>query len=98
MPCRQPDLQRSARHAKMARMVMSLIYWALRRLLVVILVRGRHDDANEIELLVLRHELAVLRRQVTRPRFRPADRALLAALGRLLPRERWSGLLVRPET
>jgi putative transposase len=79
-------------------MVMSLIYWALRRLLELIVARGRRDSANEIELLVLRHELAVLRRQVARPRFGPADRAPLAALGRLLPRERWSGLLVRPET
>jgi putative transposase len=82
----------------MARMVMSLIYWALRRLLELIVARGRRDSANDIELLVLRHELAVLRRQVARPRFQPADRALLAALARFLPRERWSALLVRPET
>lgn len=74
----------------MARMVMSLIYWAVRRLLELIVARGRRESANEIELLVLRHELAVLRRQVARPRFQPADRALLAALGRFLPRERWS--------
>jgi transposase len=79
-------------------MVMTLIYWALRRLLELIVARGRRDSANEIELLVLRHELAVLRRQAGWPRFRPADRALLAAFGRLLPRERWSALLVRPET
>jgi transposase len=82
----------------MVRMVMTLIYWALRRLLELIVARGRRDSANEIELLVLRHELAVLRRQLGRPRFRPADRALLAALGRLLPSERWSAVLVRPET
>ncbi len=60
--------------------------------------RGRNDSTNEIELLVLRHELAVLRRQVVRPRFRPADRAVLTALARLLPKRRWSAVLVRPET
>ena len=56
------------------------LYGALRRLLELTVARGRDDSSNEIELLVLRHELAVLRRQVARPRFRPADRALLAAL------------------
>jgi putative transposase len=47
---------------------------------------------------VLRHELVVLRRQHPRPRLQPKDRALLAALSRLLPRARWSVFLVRPET
>jgi hypothetical protein len=47
---------------------------------------------------VLRHELVVLRRQHPRPRLQPTDRALLAALSRLLPRARWSVFLVQPAT
>jgi transposase len=64
--------------------------------MLALLVRG--DAAKDLEILVLRHQLAVLRRQVPRPRFEPADRALLAALSRVLPRARWSCFLVRPET
>jgi putative transposase len=58
----------------------------------------RSKEAKEVEILVLRHELAVLRRKHPRPRLQPADRALLAALSRLLPQARWSVFLVRPET
>jgi hypothetical protein len=47
---------------------------------------------------VLRHQLTVLRRQLPRPRLEPADRALLAASSRALPRARWSCVLVKPET
>ena len=48
--------------------------------------------------MVLRHQLQVLRRQIGRPRFRPVDRTVLAALSRALPRERWSAFLVTPQT
>jgi len=64
--------------------------------LLVLLARG--DAAKDMELLVLRHQLKVLRRQTPRPKLEPADRALLAAVSRVLPRSRWSCFLVRPET
>jgi hypothetical protein len=51
-----------------------------------------------LELLVLRHQLTVPRRQLPRPKLEPADRALLAAVSRVLPRSRWSCFFVRPET
>ncbi len=78
-------------------MLFALIYLLLRRL--VALVGGssdaRHDD---VEILVLRHQLAVLRRQVGQPRLRRRDRLLLAARSRALPRQRWSLFLIRPQT
>src|SRR6266511_6414954 len=55
----------------------------------------RHQD---MEILVLGHQLLVLRRQVPRPRLEPADRALLGAISRAVPRTRWSCFLVKPET
>jgi hypothetical protein len=54
--------------------------------------------AKDAEILVLRHQVAVLRRQVARPRFTWSDRALVALLAGLVPRERWRSFLVRPET
>ena len=73
-------------------------YLALRRLLELVVLAIRANASKEIELLVLRHEVAVLRRQIKRPVFEPADRALLAALSRLLPRRNWSAFSVTPET
>jgi hypothetical protein len=49
-------------------MIASVIYWALRRLVELLVLRCRSDDGKEVEILVLRHELMVLRRQVARPR------------------------------
>jgi putative transposase len=56
------------------------------------------DAAKDLEILVLRHQLSVLRRQTPRPRLQPADRALLAAVSRVRPRSPWSCFLVQPET
>jgi len=79
-------------------MVWSLVYAFTRRSLDLMLLRLRGDAAKDVELLVLRHEIAVLRRQVPRPKFEPADRVLLAALSRLLPRPQWEAFLVTPGT
>jgi transposase InsO family protein len=61
-------------------------------------VRGRRDRSKDVEILLLRHQLAVLQRQVARARFEPDDRAILTALVRVLGRERWSIFLVKPDT
>jgi transposase len=55
-------------------------------------------EAKDAEILVLRHQLAVLRRQVARPRFTWSDRAMISLLSGLVPRERWRCFLVKPRT
>ena len=79
-------------------MFWSFWYLALRCLLQLAFLRPRSEQFKELEIVVLRHELAVLRRQVDRPRFTSADRALLAAASRLLPRSRWKSFIVTPTT
>ena len=76
----------------------SVIYWTLRRLVELLVLRHRSDDGKEVEILVLRHELMVLRRQVARPRCTLADRVVLSALAQVLSRDRRGSLFVRPET
>jgi hypothetical protein len=71
---------------------------ALRCLLQLVLLRSRSEAFKELEIVVLRHELSVLRRQVARPLLEPSDRVLLAAASRLLPRSRFSSFLVSPAT
>jgi hypothetical protein len=68
------------------------------RLLQWVALLAPDSAAKDVELVVLRHEVAVLRRQVARPRVDWADRAVLTGLARLLPRRLWDGLFVRPAT
>jgi putative transposase len=76
----------------------SLCYVVLRRVLQLVALRFRSDEFKELEIVVLRHELAVLRRQVRPPQLRDADRLFLAAASRLLPRTRWRSFVVTPTT
>jgi len=76
-------------------MLFSLLYFLVRRLLGA---GGRLQDEKEVELLVLRHQVKVLQRQVKRPRLNRLDRVLLAAASRAMTRSSWSSFVVRPET
>jgi putative transposase len=78
--------------------VWSFVYVAFCRLLQLVVLLCRSERSKELEILVLRHELAILRRQPRRARFRPVDRAILAAFARGLPRGAWARLSVRPAT
>jgi putative transposase len=71
-------------------MLSKLAYLTLCRSIQLLALAARGDAAKDLEIVVLRHQLAVLRRQIPRPRLEPADRAL--------PRARWSCFFVQPET
>jgi hypothetical protein len=79
-------------------MALSFLYLAFRALLGALVRSRRGLHVKDVELLVLRHELEVLRRQVARPELRPADRALLAAAACYVPRTARGARLVTPRT
>jgi putative transposase len=78
-------------------LVWSFVYLVVRNLFALVWLPGRSRRSKELEILVLRHELAVLRRQASRPTLTRADRALLAALSRSLPRAVWASFRVKPD-
>jgi hypothetical protein len=78
--------------------VLGTLAFLVARWLLRLVGLGPTPGANDVEIAVLRHEVMILRCQVIRPRYQPADRLLLAGLSRLLPRQRWSAFLVTPNT
>jgi putative transposase len=78
--------------------LVSFVYVVACRLFALVLLLARGDRSKELELLVLRHELSILRRQARRPQLTESDRLLLAALSRVIPRRSWRAFLVTPET
>ena len=79
-------------------MVFALVYAVVGRLLSLIVLRGRGEASKDVELVLLRHETSVLRRQLPRPRLEPADRLIMAAFARRLPRSLWKFPIVSPST
>ena len=78
-------------------MLFALMYLLLRRL-VQLVANSSNDLNSDVEVVVLRHQLTVLKRQVGRPRLRRHDRLFMAAMSRTLPRARWSSFVVSPQT
>ena len=79
-------------------MALSFVYRLVRRVAELLRVHRMDAAAKDAEILLLRHQLAVLQRQITRPQFAWSDRALIATLATLVPREWWAAFLVTPET
>ncbi len=81
------------------RVLLKIVYLLVRRILGLAVLLFRKDMAKDAELLVVRHENAVLRRHAGRIRYEPADRVWLAALARLLPRRCWTEIFpITPAT
>jgi hypothetical protein len=78
--------------------LLSLACLVVRRLFELIVLYCRSPESKELEILVLRHELSILRRRARRPRLQEADRVFLAALSRMLPRRAWPAFSVSPRT
>jgi putative transposase len=77
---------------------LSLSYLALRWVLQLAALRVRSNDFKDLEIVVLRHELAILRRRTRRPALTRTDWLFLAAASRLLPRPRWGAFIITPAT
>src|ERR1019366_9373748 len=83
------------------RPMLSLLYVVVRALMRYLVNAGpalRADGSKDLEILVLQHQLRVMRRKSGPPKLRVLDRMLLAAASRALPRERWAAFLVTPAT
>jgi putative transposase len=78
--------------------VLSVVYVAVQRVLQLLFLRVRSSASKDLEIVVLRHQLAVLLREVRRPAFRAPDRVFLSAASRLLLRISWSAFVVTPAT
>jgi putative transposase len=79
-------------------LIWSVVYLVVRNLFALVWLLGRSRRSKELEILVLRHELAILRRQTSRPRLTRGDRVLLASLSRSLARPDWAIFPIKPET
>jgi hypothetical protein len=77
---------------------LTLCYVVLRRILQLAALRFQSNDLKELEIVVLRHELAILRRRTRRPAMSWTDRLFLAAASRILPRARWRSFIITPGT
>ncbi len=79
-------------------MFLALVYLLLRRVVPLIIGSSSERMNTEVEVVVLRHQLKVLKRRVGRPHLRRRDRLFMAAISRALPRARWSLFVVSPQT
>jgi putative transposase len=78
--------------------VVSFVYVVACRLFALVLLLARSDRSKELELLVLRHELSILRRRARRPPLTESDRLILTVLSRVMLRRSWQAFLFTPET
>ena len=79
-------------------MSLSLCYGVLRWILQLAALRVRSDECKDLEIVVLRHELGILRRRTRRPAMTWTDRLFLTAASRLLSRAQWRSFMITPAT
>jgi len=94
---RNPDCDGDQRKVASRAMLFCLLYFVLRAVLRIVPAGAGARD-RDVEILVLRHQLKVLRRAAGRPRLRRIDKVLLAASARVLPRQRWASFMLTPQT